>query len=71
MRIFAGEEEIVEDKTKKGGKAPAKKDEKKGKKGKEEEIIKKELSNPEAIAAINLEKSIFKDRVDAIKRFAT
>ena len=34
----------------------AKKDEKKGKKGKEEEIVKKELQNPDAINAINLEK---------------
>ncbi|CAD8194779.1 unnamed protein product [Paramecium octaurelia] len=71
LRIFAGEEEIIEDKTKKGGKQPAKKDEKKGKKGKEEEVVKKELQNPEAISAITLEKQIFKDRVDAIKRYAS
>jgi hypothetical protein len=33
-----------------------KKEEKKGKKGKEEEVVKKELQNPEAVAALNLEK---------------
>ncbi|CAD8202735.1 unnamed protein product [Paramecium octaurelia] len=71
LRIFAGEEEIIEDKTKKGGKQPAKKEEKKGKKGKEEEVIKKELQNAEAVNAINLEKQIFKERVDVIKRFAS
>ncbi|CAD8115667.1 unnamed protein product [Paramecium sonneborni] len=71
LRIFAGEEEIIEDKTKKGGKQPAKKEEKKGKKGKEEEIIKKELQNTEGINAINLEKQIFKERVDVIRRYAS
>ncbi|CAD8205275.1 unnamed protein product [Paramecium octaurelia] len=71
LRIFAGEEEIVEDKTKKGAKQPAKKEEKKGKKGKEEEVIKKELQNAEALNAINLEKQIFKERVDVIKRYAS
>ncbi|CAD8083642.1 unnamed protein product [Paramecium primaurelia] len=71
LRIFAGEEEIIEDKNKKGAKQPAKKEEKKGKKGKEEEVIKKELQNSEAINAIDLEKQIFKERVDVIKRFAT
>lgn len=42
LRIFVGEEEVIEDKNKKGGKN-VKKEEKKGKKGKEEEVVKKEL----------------------------
>ena len=38
----------MDDKNKKGGKAPKKDDLKKGKKGKEVEEPKKELQNPEA-----------------------
>ncbi|KAM3135115.1 hypothetical protein pb186bvf_012761 [Paramecium bursaria] len=70
QRIYNGEEEQVDDKNKKGGKAPKKDDLKKGKKGKEVEEPKKELQNPEAQQAIALEKQIFKDRLEAIKTVA-
>lgn len=76
LRIFNKEEDVADDKNKKGGKAPPapKKDEKKGaKKGGKDEVEEKSEPTKEEIEmkkAVNTEKAIFRYRVNIIKTFA-
>ncbi len=74
IRIFNGEEEVVDDKQKKGGKAPKKEDKKApAKKGaKEVEEVKREPSavEMEGMKAINTEKQILRYRIFLIRDIA-
>lgn len=63
---------MADDKNKKGGKAPPKKDEKKAPKKKDEVEEKKEPTREEMemTAALNTEKAVFRYRMSILKQFA-